>query len=189
MPRLSWQPSTRTARNSSAEPEMAARAGRKCRGRRAEAASQPGRAASGGRAPLLPAGSARVCGSRWRRGCTWSTTWTVRAAGAGPRPRLSRPGGHGSAEGRGPAGAEHRPGRLRALPAPWTQPGPGCGVPGLQAMRRGLVRRARRGCSCCGSPDTEAPRLVCPVRKEPGAASAASRERELGCQWFPGIDT
>lgn len=47
---------------------------------------------------------------------------------------------------------------------------------------------ARLGCSSFRSPDTAAPRLVCPRRKEPGAAPAAYRERELGCQWFPGID-
>lgn len=86
----------------------------------------------GPRARPLPAGSAAVWGPRWRPGCTWSTTWTVRAAGAGPRPRLSRPGGHGRAERQGPAGAEHCAGRLRALPAPQAQPGPAVGrqVPG-----------------------------------------------------------
>lgn len=72
-------------------------------------------------------------GPRWRRGCTWSTTWTVRAAGAGPR-AAAEDGQADRALGRGlsPAWALTEP---RLPRAPRVAALPGCPVPGCEASR------------------------------------------------------
>lgn len=156
--------------------------GPKWRRERAEVPAGGRKRLQGRAAPLpVPRASfppeAALCGPRWRRGCTWSITWTVRAAGAGPGPGplLSRPG-----DTDGPSGGG------RALP------GPPAGSPGCRVPVPGPCREApswgKARLQLLREPWHRGPRLVCPVRKEPRAAPAASRERELGCQWFPGID-
>lgn len=86
-------------------------------------AQNGGRKREGGRKRLPQPGSAtsgsrrkRPCvrGPRWRRGCTWSTTWIVRADGDGgpARSRTDRPTDGGS--GRVPAGTELCPGAYRS---------------------------------------------------------------------------
>lgn len=80
----------------------------------------------GGRAGVRLLPEAPVCRvPRWRRGCTWSTTWTVRAAGAGPR-AAAEDGRADCASGRGlsPAWALAEPRlprapRTAALPDAW----------------------------------------------------------------------
>lgn len=83
----------------------------------------------GGRAGVRLLPEAPVCRvPRWRRGCTWSTTWTVRAAGAGPR-AAAEDGRADCASGRGlsPAWALAEPRLPRARQR--------CPMPGCEASR------------------------------------------------------